>query len=878
MPWEVIAPHLDRVLDLQETERAAWLEQLATTQPDVTRILRDLLAERERAEAEGFLAHRPFVHAGDPSLVGIRVGAYTIERLIGRGGMGEVWLAARSDGRFEGQCAIKFLDASIASSKVADRFRREGQMLGRLTHPNIARLLDAGTSAGRAYLALEYVDGLRIDRYCEALPMDARVRLFVDVVAAVAHAHTHLIVHRDLKPSNVLVTDVGEVKLLDFGIAKLLSVDTDGYGADLTKIEDAVLTPEYAAPEQLLGEPASTATDVYQLGMLLYVLLTGRHPLPQGGGRAERIRAAIERTVPRASDLATGVVQKALRGDLDAILGTALRRDPLERYATAQALQEELIRYLNREPVRARRGAAWYRTRKFIDRHRFGVAASTVGAVGLCAALVFALVQGREATVQRDSARKELARATAANDFATFMLSVAAPGGGKFSAGELLEQSEILIDKQFAGNDPLKAEMLATVGTQYMMSQRWNEATRLLERAHQIAVQTTDPALEARTDCPLALLKILNGNRRDAEAMMYRALEQLPQRPEYAQLRAECLTRNSEFGFFTGESAPMIRNASAALQLLDSVTAVSAARRLDAQSALAYGYYLARDNRKADEAFARLIGDLEAAGMERTMAAADNFNNWSLVHFRSDIRKAEPLIRRAVELHRSIEGPDGVAPQALFNYAGVLIKLGRYAEAVPVYEETIRNAEARQELMTLFDAMMQFAELHILSGRLPQAEAQLAKLTPYLNNPRFDVNRRAQLAYYQGHLSEARGDLARAREHYADSVRKFDAIPEKIFVNVDALCGLARVELARGDKAAASQAAERALEFAKSFAEPASPSYLVGTALLAVGDSQRASGQAKASTESFLLARENLEQTLGLDHYLAKQAREKSIQ
>lgn len=865
LPWSEVAPYLDRALELESPQLEQWLAELETTQPHMVRDLRALLAQREKAKS-----------AASPErsdLAGLRVGAYTIERLIGRGGMGEVWLATRSDGRFEGKCAVKFLDASIASSRLSERFGREGRLLARLTHPNIARLLDAGATAdGRTYLALEYVDGARIDHYCAQLSIDARVRLFVDVVAAVAHAHAHLIIHRDLKPSNVLVTSGGQVKLLDFGIAKLMSSDADGDAVDLTRVEELVMTPEYAAPEQLLGEPPSTATDVYQLGMLLYALLTDRHPLPSTNGRAERIRAALANSVRPASELVDGARRKALRGDLDAILAMALRRLPEERYATAQALQDELLRYLHREPVIARRGAAWYRTRKFIARHRLGVAATSVGAAGLCAALVFALVQGREAATQRDATRRELARATAANDFTIYQLSVAAPGGNsKFSVGELLQQSQTLIEKQFTDNRPLQADLLATVGMQYLVSQRWSEATEVLQRAHEIADPANDPALKARVNCPLALLKILNGDPRAAQAMMTRALNELPQRPEYAQLRAECLTRFSEFGFFTGESAPMIRHASAALALLDSASTASAPRRIDAQSALAYGYYLAQDHVHADATFASLMDQLTKAGMDRTLAAADVLNNWSLVYYHSDIRKAEPLIRRTVELRRSIEGADGIAPISLFNHASVLLKLGRLKEAEPLYQETIRTAAARDELNTLYDATMELTEVYILSGQLAAAEAQLAKLIPYVGTRRFDMTRRAQLLYYQGRLAEARGNKMDARERYAESVQQLDEIPQRTFISVEANCGLSRAELALAHNEAAAAAAQRALGFAKTFAEPKSPSYLVGMALLAVGNAQRAGGAVDESIRSFELAQENLQATLGPEHYLTQQ-------
>jgi serine/threonine-protein kinase len=876
--WDDIVPYLDHLLELDEPQRESYLRELDGMQPQIARALRDLLAERAALDAEGFLAEPMLVPPAIESLAGVQVGTYTIERLIGSGGMGEVWLAARSDGRFEGRCALKFLEASVTSPKLIERFHREGHLLARLTHPNIARLLDAGaTQEGRAYLALEYVDGEPIDRYCEALPIDARVRLFVDVVGAVAYAHSQLIIHRDIKPSNVLVTREGQVKLLDFGIAKLLSADPNDSVATKTRLEDCALTPRYAAPEQLLGDAPTTATDVYQLGMLLYVLLTGRHPLPETSTHAERLRAVFETTVPRASETAVTPLQKLLRGDLDAILDAALRGDPTERYATAQALKEDLLHYLQHEPVSARRGAAWYRARKFIARHRWGVAASVVATICLCAALVFALVQAREAAVQRDATRRELVRATASNDFTTFLLSVAAPGTTRFSTAELLQESERLIDKQYRGDNPLKADLLAMVGVQYMQSERWDKATAALERASQLAEGTSDASLKGRTHCPLALLRMLNGDSVGAQALMKDTLAALPNRPEYAQLRAECLTRFSEFGYFNGDAAAMIKNATDALALLKSVPNASVVRRIDAQASLAYGYYLARDNRNADAGFAATLASLEAAGRGRTLAAADVLNNWALVHFRGDIRKAEPLLRRTFELRRSIEGPDGVAPTISHNYAGVLLRLGRFKDAAAVFEETIRTASARQEVRIMFDAMMELADLHTQVGDLSQAEAQLAQLAPHLDAPRFDDHRRAQLAYYRGHLAEQRGNLDAARTRYAESLRLFSAAREKITMNVHVLTGLARVEIAAGNASAGADAAQSALHMAQSLAEPHAPSYLIAEALLAVGDGQRATGVAGAGVDAYKLAVQNAEQTLGPDHPLTIQARQKLL-
>jgi eukaryotic-like serine/threonine-protein kinase len=879
-PWSELAPYVDRAFEMTPPECESWLAELDGTHPAIATDLRRLLEEREQVRASQFLEQTPVTPVIDANLEGRSIGAYTLDRKIGEGGMAEVWLATRSDGRFEGKCAIKFFDPSIHSAKLAERFRREGQILARLAHPNIARLFDAGAARdGRAFLVLEYIDGVRIDQHCASLAIDARVRLFVDVVAAVAHAHSHLVIHRDLKPSNVLVTREGQVKLLDFGIAKLIGAGLDDgtdANADRTKLDEMVLTPDYAAPEQLLGETPATTTDVYQLGLLLFVLLAGEHPMADAGSRSQRLRAVLDGRVPVASERAGKPDREALRGDLDAILAMALRREPAERYATAQAFREDLVRYLDHEPVLARRGAAAYRVRKFFERHRFGVTAAMVGTVSLIAALGFALAQGREAELQRDVARRELARATAANDFQTFQLSVAPKDGGPFTARDLLELSEELVEKQFADNDAMRSEMLATLGSRHLVSQRMDEASRLFRRAMEIAARIGDPALEARSACPLALTMVFNGDVPDAESMMRRALERLPPGPGYAQLRGECLTRFAEFGFITGDSETMIRHATEAVELLESAGSLSALRLTDARGVLAYGYYLAHQNRKADETFAATIAGFTAAGMERTLLTADTYNNWSLVHFRGDIRKAEPLLKRSLELRRLVEGGD-VVPSVLFNYAATLLKLERFDQALPLYTETIVSAKSRDDMRTFWDASMELVELRLLRRETNLAQAQLATIDPWLTNKRFNGLRRAQYAYYQARLAEAQGDHEHAREKFAESNATFDKIEEKIALNVESLCGQSRSALILGERDGAHDAAVRALKLARSMSEPDSPSYLVGMALIVLGEAQRSKGNVVDSGESLRQARENLELTLGTEHELSRRARAAAV-
>jgi serine/threonine-protein kinase len=378
---------------MTDDARAAWLSSLGEQDPTLAAQLGALLDEHRVLAREGFLEKGRFALPNSATLAGQTLGPYTLISQIGQGGMGSVWLARRTDGRFERQAAVKFVSVALTGRATEERFQREGSILGRLTHPNIAELLDAGVSpGGQPYLILEYVDGVAIDRHCDQhkLDVNSRIRLFLDVLAAVAHAHANLIVHRDIKASNVLVTTGGEVKLLDFGIAKLLVGEGQtGAPTMLTHEGGSAMTPEYAAPEQLSNQPVTTATDVYSLGVLFYLLLTGKHPAGPGPySPAALIKAVLENEPARASDAVAGndlaaanrsatpeKLRRQLRGDLDTIVGKTLKKSPGERYSSVTALADDFSRYLSNQPISARPDSFWYRARKFTLRNRVGVVA-----------------------------------------------------------------------------------------------------------------------------------------------------------------------------------------------------------------------------------------------------------------------------------------------------------------------------------------------------------------------------------------------------------------------------------------------------------------------------------------------------------------------
>ncbi len=408
--WQILSPYLDQALALTGAERDLWLDSLRRENAALASQLEALLDEQRAAEREDFLQKGPTLLPTSQGLAGQTIGAYKLISLIGHGGMGSVWLAERSDGRFERRSALKFLNFALVGRGGEERFKREGTILGRLSHPNIAELVDAGVSStGQPYLVLEYVDGEHIDQYCDRrqLDVEARIRLFLDVLLAVAHAHANLIVHRDLKPSNLLVRKDGQVKLLDFGISKLLEGEGEsGEATSITVEGGRAMTPVYAAPEQVTGGAVTTATDIYALGALLYVLLTGQHPArADSRSPADLFKAIVETDPPRPSEVVASSrleavtanaakrattpdrLRRRLRGDLDTIVAKALKKNPHERYVSATALAEDLGRHLQHEPISARRDTIPYRAGRFLRRYRVPVAAAALVVASLSAGL-----------------------------------------------------------------------------------------------------------------------------------------------------------------------------------------------------------------------------------------------------------------------------------------------------------------------------------------------------------------------------------------------------------------------------------------------------------------------------------------------------------
>ena len=605
--WRSLSHHLDLVLDLPEAQRAAWIKSLAEQDPELAAELAETLAATDRDGFTQFLEGAPplaLEETAAATLVGQQIGPYVIDAEIGHGGMGSVWKAHRADGLFEGLVAVKFVHTAWIGGAGEQRFRIEGNLLARLDHPNIARIIDAGVLAGtQPFLILEYVEGEPIDSYCarEALDLEARIRLFLDVLAAVAHAHTHLIVHRDIKPGNIFVSLGGVVKLLDFGIAKLLQTDT-GIAAP-TQSLGAPFTPRYAAPEQILGKQVTTATDVYSLGLVLYVLLTGAHPVVGDDlSNADLMRAVITDEPARASAVGSvpTISRRALEGDLDNILRKALKKDPNERYESVGALAADLRRYLNHEPVLAQPDSISYRVSKFVRRHRAAVLSALLVALGLIGTSAVALWQMYEANLERDIARDEVRRARGLDELNSFMLTESSARAAPEEMRLRLDHAVEFVEKNFQGEPDVTASMLFGLGAGYTDIGEAELAAKTTAKGDAIVQRIRDPTLLSEAGCRRARDFAVAHDLPAARARLTAAQANMKHLHRLAPgLISNCGMAGAMIALADGDYAAAIGNLRSVLSSLEQDKLYGSNPWIATQNELARAQYMAGDFRAA---------------------------------------------------------------------------------------------------------------------------------------------------------------------------------------------------------------------------------------------------------------------------------------
>jgi serine/threonine-protein kinase len=671
----------------------AEVESLLAADRDADRV--DALAESWREPWEG----------DAPPAEGVRVGPYRLLEILGSGGMGTVWLAERDDDQFRQQVALKVLRAEANTPELRHRFRNERQILARLTHPNIARLHDGGiTDDGRPWFAMEHVPGQPLDRFCaeRRLAVPERVALLMQACDAVEHAHGKLVVHRDLKPSNILVTADGDVRLLDFGIAKLIEPESDPDGP--TRTGTRAMTPDYASPEQVRGEPVTTESDVYSLGVVLFEILTERRPHSVAGlspSEAERVICGDDAPAP-STVAAEPARRRILAGDLDTIVAKALQKEPDRRYRSVAELHDDLRRYLEGRPVLARPDTASYRLRKFVRRHRWGVLAVAAMALSLMGGIAGTAWQARRAGVQAAVAAGERDRAQQVTRVLVGMFEAADPlqaGGDAVSARAVLDRGRRWLDSAAGQDEAVRATLMLTMGKAYGNLALYDEAESLVTGA------LRERRALAGTDEDLAVAEALSE---------LGALHQHLGRHDEARdaLRQALDVRRRLLGEIAPEVAAAWNNLGSAFHSLSLVdSAVVCYRRAaelwerlppegnglagtlgDLGTALGH----AGEEAAADSLLRRAIALHREEPPGDALAAA--LNNLALVRAREgDAAGAEPLLRESIAIRERILGEGHpVVATVRNNLAAILERRGKLDEAEPLYRAAL--AEKRVAL------------------------------------------------------------------------------------------------------------------------------------------------------------------------------------
>lgn len=718
----------EAALEQPASQRRGWIEAVATTDAGRAAAL-GLLAAHEASA--GFLepASASFESMAAPRTLG----PYHLLEPLGRGGMGQVWLAERRDGAFEQRVAIKILASTLGDPDSVRRAESERQFLAWLDHPHIARVLDGGsTGQGQPYVVMEYVAGERIDDWCRARALDlrARVELFVQIATAVDAAHRALIIHRDIKPANILVDAQGRAKLLDFGIAKSL----DGRLAGATRTGLMPLTPEYASPEQLLGRPLTTACDVYALGLVLDELLTGR-PLHAGLAPTELIRR-IEAGSPtrpslrvdaQALNLPLRVIgdwKKRLNGDLDRVVLKALETEPRRRYESARAFADDLERWLAHRPVQARGGGFAYRAGKFVRRNRWAVA-------GASAAIGALLLGGAVSLYQAQRARAAADRAERANEFLTSVIGYSDPRVSNQSVRlvDALDYAVGQIPARLADQPELEASIRKILGEAYTNLDRLDEAEQQLARAAALSAPAGGTEYASALDLQ-AMLAWRRDDEAAAERLVRQALEVCRRDPCELQQRATNLSDYSVVLSGTGRHAEALPFIEQALRLQEGASGIDPQNLATTWSNLGGIRVGLGQFDAAQEAFARSTRLFESVVPTPELAISTNLNNQARLLQKLDrVAEAVSLQERSVAIKRRIMGAD--SPRLVWPLASLAeyyAAVGRHAEAGAAMRDAVRLGPS---LLPAGDAAL--GELHhraatvLLAGGDASAAAEQAR-------------------------------------------------------------------------------------------------------------------------------------------------------
>lgn len=882
LAWHELSGYIDQALERDGAARDSWLHELETTAPGVAAQVRDYLREVAELDRRHFLQDPALAQPLPVTLEGQQLGPYTLDRPIGHGGMGTVWLCHRSDGRYEGQAAIKLLNTALVGHPSAGRFAREGSVLARLQHPNIAHLLDAGVAgSGQPYLVLEYIEGERIDLYCthQSLDLQRRIALFLDVLAAVAHAHSNLIVHRDLKPSNILVTHHGVVKLLDFGVAALLSNDLERVaGGRLTVLGAPGLTPGYAAPEQLCNGPITTATDVYALGVLLFVLLAGRHPLSADDvSLSELMRLTLEAEIPPPSAVAADPRQRRLlEGDLDNIVAMALRQNPAERYTTVELFAQDLRRYLQLQPVLARPQSLRYRAAKFIRRHRASVAAALVIGVTLIGGIAATTLQMFEARRQRDERQFQSERADATNQFLwALMESDSAPGLPPLTLEDRVRRGMQMLETRAEAEPSFAGRMLIQL-PQREVKQRNPELTiQIYERALELGRRAEDTLLMATAQC--AVVDVLESVGQTEQSARRLAEAKVLMGRDYAA------TGISGTGCLMAEAKVESRlgNQARAVELLRGVVAEIETGRESCgacyPSVLSLLGQIYIDQGRIGDAIevALKVGPAYAAmGFGDTMSSLTARQNVAtLLSMAGEVRPALAERERINAQLQRFSVPGETFGYTL-NHATALLRLGRGSEARQVLGGSVERARAAGNVRMYLALLVNQAWAAMLEREWTAAQSMLDEAQPVAAGGAGSPGLRGRIELLRAQIEHGNGRLQDAQEHIdkaLSQMRYGSEQPERALPQV--LTFASRVALERGDASQAQKLASDALLLSERVARAPDTSADVGESLLRLARARTAIDEHAAVRPLLERAERCLSNGFGAEHVATLEVR-----
>lgn len=792
----------EQALEYEGDARQAFLDRAtagdAALRAELEELLRLAVEPAPHLEAS---AHAPLwrllADAPEASAPANRqIGGWRLVRELGGGGMGTVYLAERVDAGFAQSGALKLIRPAMDSAEFERRFAQERQILATLTHPGIARLLDGGRDAdGRPYLVMEYADGLPLDRYCDErrLTIEQRLALFVQIGEAVAHAHRHLVVHRDLKPSNIVVTDEGAVKLLDFGIAKVLAA-TDAAAPSVTRTATRVFTPEYAAPEQVLGQPVATSADVYQLGLLLYELLTGRRAQPiQAGSEAalEQVVCHAEPARPSASASSAtadvlaarrssaSALRRKLRGDLDNIVLKALRKAPERRYASATELVDDIKRWQQGRPVRARPETLGYRTGKFVRRHPLGVAGAAMALLLLVAYAATVTLQADTIARERDRARLEADKARQVTALVLRLFEGADPeqsGGAQLTARELLDRGWAGIETELRDQPDVRVELLDTVGEAYRQLGLYERAQPLFEQAVASAAPraAADPLPLARALRSRGRLHSDLGEYDKADDLLQDALARYRQGKDGAD--ADVATTLADLGMLRfrmsdlGTAERHHRDALAMRRQLFGEEHPDVADSLDRLGTVL--------RHQGDYAGAEPLLSQALALRRRLLPAthpqlANSLSNLALTRVNlAEYDSADTLYREAQEVMRRSRGERHPSVALVMNNHALLMQARRdfpaaqqlLRQALSIRREALgeQHPEVAMNLNDLALALAGGGDADAAEAYYRQALAAYPPEHPW----------RSATVFNLGELAEKRGDLDTAERHYREALAR----------------------------------------------------------------------------------------------------------